>query len=542
MVSGLIILLNPRWPRRVKMCGQTAISGGISRNIGLILRHLIDIFGLILDNFTMPASIEYLNTNEIKALLNSIDDARDQAIVTLFLNTGIFLNELVGLKNDSINWDKKILAISGNRKREIPLNDQAFEALAHWSKERPDSREQSFFITTKGKVKGLSDRSVDHLIRKYADKAGIQRKVNAQILRNTFAVRLFSEEISTDKAIAILGISDPESIRRYIQAAKQPAPQPEVKQVEHLDTRPILTKLVSKVFPTKPKPAKAVIHVKGPIVPSPEEIVFGRQGTIDEIKSNLAKSQSVLLIGPLGIGKTHLLKHIPKVMGPNTIYISSPSPIKNMLTQICDKINADWRKQIKARASTKEIADFVSKIRSKGPQAPILIIDNLHNLKVSDVDSLVLLLENFTVVSSAEVLTPRLKQIWWKFKQIELNPLSDGASRELIKYLTQNLSIGDYEMLESRILNMSNHLPLAIVDMAHQISHRPVVTREAIREVYHEAGTYYRDWTAVVVVLWGMMTMFRFVALGTHSFEGYILAGFGMAGLAVMRFFAFKMR
>jgi len=39
-----------------------------------------------------------------------------------------------------------------------------------------------------------------------------------------------------------------------------------------------------------------------------------------------------------------------------------------------------------------------------------------------------------------------------KFKQFELKPLSDTASREMIKYLTQNISIGDYEMLESRIL------------------------------------------------------------------------------------------
>ncbi|MFH1683496.1 MAG: AAA family ATPase, partial [Candidatus Margulisiibacteriota bacterium] len=273
---------------------------------------------------------------------------------------------------------------------------------------------------------------------------------------------------------------------------------------------------------------------------SPEEVVFGRQGVIDEIKYNVAKNQSVLLLGPLGIGKSHLLRHIPKILGPNTLYVPSPSPIKGMLVQICDKINPDWKKQIKTRATTREIAEFISK--SKGNQPPVLVIDNLHNLKLPDVDNLMLLREHFTIVASAETLTARLKQIWWKFKQIELKPLNDTAAKELIKYLTQNISIGDYEMLESRILNMSNHLPLAIVDMVHQISHRPVVTRDAIREVYHEAGTYYRDWTAVVVVLWGMMTAFRFVALGTHSFEGYILAGFGMAGMAVMRFFAFKMR
>lgn len=480
----------------------------------------------------MPKELECLSINEINALLNSIDALRDRAIVTLFLNTGIFLRELVDLKNDSINWEKKILAIPGARKRDIPLNDQAFDALAKWSKERPDVRCPYFFITTKGKVKGLSDRSVDQIVRKYGKRAGIEKKVNAQILRNTFAVRLFTEEISVDKAIVILGITDSESINRYIQAAKQPPPQPEIpkpEEVEHLDTRPWFTKLISKYFPTKPKPAKPVTEIKGPIVPSPEEVVFGREGTIEDLKSSLNKKQSVLLIGPLGIGKTHILKHMPKVLGPNTLYISSPSPMRNLLSQICDKLNPEWKKQIKTRASTKEIADFI--VKSKSGQPPILIIDGLTNLKISDVEPFVALLENFTVLGATEEIKPKLKQVWWKFKQIELKPLSEQAAKELIKYLTQNLSISDYELLETRVLTLSNHLPLVIVDMIHQISHQPVITRDVVREVYHEAGTTYRDWTPFLILLWGMAMIFRFVALGTHSFEGYIMAGLGIAAL-----------
>jgi energy-coupling factor transporter ATP-binding protein EcfA2 len=480
----------------------------------------------------MPEYVEYLTINEINALLNVIDDVRDRAIVALFLNTGVFLNELASLKFDSIDWEKKILAVPGNRKREIPLNDQAFEALAKWSKERPEVKTTALFITTKGKPKDLSARSVDHLIRKYADQAGIRRKVNAQILRNTFAVRLFSEEISSDKAAAILGITDSESINRYLQASKQPPPKPEMltaEEMSKMDTRPKLVKLVSKYFPTKPKPARPVTEIKGPIIPSPEEVVFGRESIIENIKANLNKNQPVLLIGLLGIGRTHVLKHISKISGPNTIYISSPSPLKNMLSQICDKLDPEWKKRVKTRASTKEIIEFI--VKGKGAKPPILIIDNLNNLKISDVDSFIALIENFTILASTDELIPRLKQVWWKFKQIELHPLSEHASKELIKYLTQNLSISDYEMLETRILSLSNRLPLAIVDMTHQLSHQPVVTREIIRDVYHEAGIRYRDWTPFLIVLWGVAMVFRFVALGTHSFEGYIMAGVGIAAL-----------
>jgi hypothetical protein len=91
-------------------------------------------------------------------------------------------------------------------------------------------------------------------------------------------------------------------------------------------------------------------------------------------------------------------------------------------------------------------------------------------------------------------------------------------------------------------MSLSDKLPLALVDMVHQISHSPVVTRDVIRDVYHEAGIRYRDWSYAIIVLWGIMISFRFVALGSHSFEGYILAGFGTAFLMVLRFFMFKMR
>jgi len=480
--------------------------------------------------------IEYLNSNEINAILNSIDDIRDKAIISLFLTTGIFLTEAINLKTDSINWKTKILTIPGNRQREIPLNDQIYEILAKWSNERPAAQTTALFVTEKGTLKELSARSIDQIIRKYSEIAGIKKNVNAQILRNTFAVKLFSENVSIDKASAILGISDADSISRYIKASKEPY-QNKTKDLSaealaKVDTRPWHYKLISKLLPTKPKPAKALTKIKGPIITAPEEVAFGRDGVIEHIKSNLSKGQSVLLTGPLGIGKTHILKHLTKKLGPNTLYISSPTPIKTLLTQMSP--------DFKSRTSIKEVIDHL--IKTKESHSPILIVDNLQNLRASDIDTFVALLENFTILASTEETSNKLKQIWWKYKQFEIKPLPEVASKELIKFLTQNLSISDYEMLENRVIAISNGLPLAIVEMIHQISHQPVVTREKIREVYHEAGIHYRDWTSVIVVLWGVAIIFRFIALGTHSFESYILAGVGIAFISMIRFFAFRMR
>ncbi len=159
-----------------------------------------------------------------------------------------------------------------------------------------------------------------------------------------------------------MGISDLESVNRYIRASKLPPARVEITEnLEHIDTRHPLVKAVSKMFPTKPKAVKPTTEIKGPITPSPEEVIFGRDNIIADIKADIAKGQSVLLTGPLGIGKTHLLKHMLKVLGPNTIYISSPTPLKTALMQILVKLDPEWNKTLNTRASTKDITDYIVK-------------------------------------------------------------------------------------------------------------------------------------------------------------------------------------
>lgn len=68
------------------------------------------------------------------------------------------------------------------------------------------------------------------------------------------------------------------------------------------------------------------------------------------------------------------------------------------------------------------------------------------------------------------------------------------------------------------------------------------LTQEAIREVYHEAGIYYRDWTTAIVVIYWIAVVFRFLALGTRCYEAYFLAGFGVTFFTIIRSLAAMLR
>ena len=389
-----------------------------------------------------------------------------------------------------------------------------------------DSSIVHLFTTSKGSLQPLSERSIDHLIRKYAAQARINRNVNAQVLRNTFAVRLCKDEKDTDKILTLLGLTDPDALKRYKEAIQTTS----LNEETSTDTRSWKDKLTTKVFPVKPKASKPLQPIDGFWSPNPEEVIIGRDGLIKDLKSQLTHGQSTLLIASVGMGKTHILKHMRTVL-PKVLYINNPSPVKPMLLSIYQACEKDA--ELSPKITTKDLLEKV--IQTIPSTRPILMIDCLHKIKAPDMDLMVTLLEHFTILGAAEEKPTRLNPIWWKFKERELKPLNDDASKTLIKHLTQNMPVSDYEMMENKLLSLSNGVPLAMVDMAKQLSHRPVATREAVRDLYHEAGIRYRYWTNAFIVFWAALVIFRFVALGTHSFEGYILAGIGSAFLLIVR-------
>ena len=491
------------------------------------------------NNGLMPEQFDYLTVNDARTLLRAVDDVRDRAVITMILTTGLFVNELIELSPNAIDFDSRTLSATGSRARTIPLNDQAHDALAQWTQTRLDTTCQNLFVTQKGTVQSLSVRSIDKLIHKYSKQAGFKRKINAKILRNTFAVNLFSDSGMTIKQAGdILGITDYDSIKRYQTAAQCPdsnQPLPDLKQT---DTRSTASKLIGKLLPTAPKKIKATdTGAAAPI--DTASIIIGRDTVMRDIEACLARKQSTLISGPLGIGKTHVMTHIMKKTG-NTVFISLPLSLKDMLKKICDAIDPAWQDKLGSRAATKDILQFATETTQ--PNMPVIVIDNLHKLRIADLEAMLGLLENYTILAAADELTPKLKQLWWKFHKIELNPLTEDTMRALIKALTQHLSISDYELMETQLLNYANGMPLAVTDMVRQLSYKNVVSRNAVRELSHEVGVTYRDWSFALIVLWGLVVMSRFIALGTHSFEGYILAGMGTSVLVVARFFLLRMR
>ena len=145
----------------------------------------------------------YLTLDDSKKLLETVmndsdrNKERDFAIITLFLNCGMRLSELVGINIKDINFnDEKMNVIGkGNKERTIYLNKACLNAIDSYLKVRPkdgvkfDSRDALFLSERKERI---SNRTVQYIVKQELQKSGLDiNKYSVHKLRHTAATLMY---------------------------------------------------------------------------------------------------------------------------------------------------------------------------------------------------------------------------------------------------------------------------------------------------------------------------------------------------------------
>lgn len=145
---------------------------------------------------TLP---KYLTLEQSIALLNAVEGdfkERDYCILTLFLNCGMRLSELVGINFQDISTNKTLrLTGKGNKQRIIYLNDACIEAIENYKKVRPNDgvplQDKNALFLSKRKTR-ISPKTVQYLVNKYLEKIGLNAQgYSVHKLRHTAATLMY---------------------------------------------------------------------------------------------------------------------------------------------------------------------------------------------------------------------------------------------------------------------------------------------------------------------------------------------------------------
>ena len=151
---------------------------------------------------------------------------RDTAILTLFLGTGIRISELVGLDNDSFDFEENSFLVTrkGGNQAILFFSDEVKYALQEYIAEKSNdpkvpAGESAFFLSMQ--FKRINVRSVEILVKKYSKIISPLKKITPHKLRSTYGTRLYNETGDIYIVADVLGHRDVNTTKKHYAAITQ---------------------------------------------------------------------------------------------------------------------------------------------------------------------------------------------------------------------------------------------------------------------------------------------------------------------------------
>ena len=153
----------------------------------------------------------YLDLEESVSLLDHVDganQARDYCILTLFLNCGLRISELVGLNVADVRGNQLRVLGKGNKERMLFLNEACQSALEDWLTERSMLTlvdQNALFVTLQNRRR-ISRAAVHKLVKKHLAAAGLDStQYSAHKLRHTAATLMLQNGVDVRTLQEVLG-------------------------------------------------------------------------------------------------------------------------------------------------------------------------------------------------------------------------------------------------------------------------------------------------------------------------------------------------
>ena len=156
---------------------------------------------------TLP---RYLTLDESMELLQNVDgihSERDYCILTLFLNCGLRISELIGLDLTDIQGDALRILGKGNKVRIVYLNDACKAALERYlTVRRPISGKDQNALFLSARDQRISRSNVHALVKKHLSQAGLDStQYSSHKLRHTAATLLLQNGVDVKAVQEVLG-------------------------------------------------------------------------------------------------------------------------------------------------------------------------------------------------------------------------------------------------------------------------------------------------------------------------------------------------
>ncbi len=172
-----------------------------------------------------------LSETDVESLLEAPETSdslgfRDRAMLEMLYATGLRVSELVELKFSQINFRQGCVRVTGkgDKERLVPVGEEAMD----WAERYITGARQTIlgnrqsdylFVTKRGSC--MTRQAFWHIIKRYAQLAGIDKHLSPHTLRHAFATHLLNHGADLRVVQLLLGHSDLSTTQIYTHIAQQ---------------------------------------------------------------------------------------------------------------------------------------------------------------------------------------------------------------------------------------------------------------------------------------------------------------------------------
>ncbi len=176
---------------------------------------------------------KYLTEDEVRRLLDAAKgNPRDYAILSLLAYSGLRVSELCNLRVEDVDLSERVVYVhsgKGDKDRIVVISEKAAEAIEAYLLQRDDEME---YLFSSRKSEKISRVQVFRIVREYAERAEIKKKVTPHVLRHTLATTMLKRGVDIRFIQQFLGHSsvattqiythvDDETLRRVYDSAME---------------------------------------------------------------------------------------------------------------------------------------------------------------------------------------------------------------------------------------------------------------------------------------------------------------------------------
>lgn len=467
-------------------------------------------------------NIKFLSKSQSDKLIESITIQRHKVIVMLMLDCGLRVSEAISLRFNDFDFKNKLVVISSLKKRgktvkrKIPLSNRLYQELAKYLSSNNNVNPNDYLFPSKV-IKGehITRSSVNKFLFNLKNKLGFDF-LNPHCLRHSFGTHHISNGTPLENIKVMLGHSKYDTTLIYSQIPEQILKQNIDKVTIQKDS--YLTSFLKGLGIKKSLDKKININFYK------EKFSIGRNNEFKTLESNADKGINTLIVGNIGLGKSHLLENfntekkilrIDDLFGIKTsltnmlihLYDNDKSHVKKMLH---DDIPTD-KLQVKlsrksVRNLAKEICDIVE------PKEYLIVIDNVDRISPKGVEMIEFLKDHFIIFTSARHVKIDRASFSWNFDRINLKELDRPKSFELINKLSFDIEVEDKQLFRNHIFEQSNGNPRVIFEIIDRYRREPVITNEVVKQIRHTASLKEIDLTFIIFIGFGLMYLLRYMS------------------------------